>query len=465
MIPSSRIKKVHFVGIGGTGMSGIAEVLHANGFVVSGSDLTMSARLQQLKNQGVSTYVGHSAQNIGDADLVVYSSAVRMENEELQEARKRKIPIIRRAEMLGELMRLKYTLAIAGTHGKTTTTSLVGHIWTCAQKDPTIIVGGILRNLGTSSQSGKGEVLVAESDEYDRSFLEMMPTLAIITNVDNDHLDCYGTMDEIRKAFVSFANKVPFYGQVFLCIDETGVQEIMPHIKKPVVTYGFSRQSDYRAENPIYKEGYSIFKVWGRGVDLGEFKVALPGVHNIKNATGAIAMATEEGIATEVIQSALASFTGVQRRFEFITTIANTLVYDDYGHHPTEVEVTLKAARDMFPGRKIIAVFQPHLYSRTRDLHIQFGSAFIQSDVLFMLPVYGSREDPIPGINNHWLCEVVRSMGHRRVETVETLEEACQKSILEAGQEECVILAMGAGSIWKLRDMYSAKGADCGERL
>jgi UDP-N-acetylmuramate--alanine ligase len=449
MIPSNRIHKLHFIGIGGAGMSGIAEVLHQNGFVISGSDMSDSAVVQVLRSLGIRISIGHVASNVEGADLVVYSSAVRSDNAEMVEAGRRKIPVIRRAEMLGELMRLKYTLAIAGTHGKTTTTSMVGQIFEVAGKDPTVIVGGVVKGRGTGAKIGKGEYLVAESDEFDRSFLEMMPTSAIITNIDADHLDCYKDLNEIKDAFVQFANKVPFYGQVIACMDDEGVQDVLSRLKKPVVTYGFNRQADYRVSNLHFENGVPFFDVLAKGKSLGSFSLKVPGRHNILNATASIALALEENIELETVRSALAAFTGVKRRFEYIGEGSGVLVYDDYAHHPTEVRATLQGIREAYPERNVVVVFQPHLYSRTLDHYESFGTEFMNCDVLLVLDVYGSREKPIEGVTGAMVSNAADRRGHKNARHIPTKEVALDILTQELKKGDLVVL-MGAGDIWKM---------------
>ena len=318
LIPSNRVKRLHFVGIGGAGMSGIAEVLHENGFVVTGSDTGDGPAIQYLKDLGLEIFPTHDAKNVENADLLVYSSAVKMDNPEIVEAKARRIPVIRRAEMLGELMRLKYTLAVSGTHGKTTTTSMLGAIWEAAGEDPTVIVGGVVKGKGSGAKVGRGRYLIAESDEFDRSFLSMMPSSAIITNIDREHLDTYGTLDAIKDAFVAFANKVPFYGQVVVCIDNPNIQSVLTRFTKPVVTYGFSRQAMYRADNVRSENGISYFEVFKNNESIGEFSLRIPGKHNVLNATSTIALSNEEHIPLDVVRKALGQFTGVKRRFELV---------------------------------------------------------------------------------------------------------------------------------------------------
>lgn len=449
MIPSNRIHKLHFIGIGGAGMSGIAEVLHQNGFVVTGSDMSDSGVVQYLRELGIQIHIGHAAGNLGQADLVVYSSAVQKDNPEIVEASKRKVPVIRRAEMLGELMRLKYTLAISGTHGKTTTTSMVGQIFEKADKDPTVIVGGIVQGRGTGAKIGKGEYLIAESDEFDRSFLEMMPTSAIITNIDADHLDCYKDLAEIKDAFVQFANKVPFYGQVIACMDDEGVQDVLSRLKKPVVTYGFNRQATYRVASLKFENGLPSFEVVAFGKSLGFFGLQVPGRHNVLNATAAIALATEENIGVEIIRKALHEFGGVKRRFELVGEVRGVRIYDDYAHHPTEVKATLQGIREAYPEARVVVVFQPHLYSRTLDHHDSFGAEFMNSDVLLVLDVYGSREKPIEGVTGAMVSQAADRRGHRNARFVASKESALQILKQEVRTGDLLVL-MGAGDVYKM---------------
>ena len=444
-----RVRRLHLVGIGGAGMSGIAEVLHENGFVVTGSDMGEGAVIDYLKHLGIRVDNKHEAKNVADADLVIYSSAIPYDNPELVEARARRIPVIRRAEMLGELMRMKYTLAIAGTHGKTTTTSIVGEIWEEAGLDPTIIVGGVVKGKGSGAKVGKGDYLIAESDEFDRSFLSMMPSSAIVTNIDADHLDTYENIDEIKEAFVQFINKIPFYGQAILCIDDSNVQQIYSKVRKPVITYGFSRQAKYRIDNLRFEKGFPHFEIFNDKKSLGEFQLQIPGRHNVLNATAAVALAMEEGISADVARKAVAAFEGVQRRFELIGEKNDILVFDDYAHHPTEATATLQGFREAFPDRRVLVAFQPHLFSRTRDQHEAFGSAFANCDVLLCTDIYPARERPIEGVTGALVSDSALAFGHRNARFV-----GDQANLLPILKEELrpgdVVVLMGAGNIWKL---------------
>jgi UDP-N-acetylmuramate--alanine ligase len=449
MIPSTRIKRVHFIGIGGSGMSGIAEVLHQNGFVVSGSDMKGGEVVEYLRNQGVQVHIGHDAKYVLDSDVVVYSSAVKMDNPEIVQAKLKNIPVIRRAEMLGELMRLKYTIAIAGTHGKTTTTSMIGSIFYAAEKDPTIIVGGILKNMGTGARLGQGDILIAEADEYDRSFLSMMPTLALVTNVEEDHLDCYENLEDIKSAFIQFLNKVPFYGQIVVCIDEPGVQDILPMVQRPVVTYGFSKQADYRIGEVQYNNGITSFVLYNKTIELPCFSMKLTGRHNVLNAAGAVAVALEEGILPETIRKGLADFGGVRRRMEFLGKFQQAEVYDDYAHHPTEVSATLQGLRDVFKQKRIFVVFQPHLYSRTVSHYKNFAAAFVDCDEVIIAPIYGAREAPIEGVDGSMISMEATRRGHKHALYIDEWDDIV-KRLQEICKEDDIVLLMGAGDIWKL---------------
>lgn len=437
------------MGIGGAGMSGIAEVLFENGFVVTGSDTGDGPSIEYLKELGIPIFPSHEAKNVENADLLVYSSAVQMDNPEIVEAKSRRIPVIRRAEMLGELMRLKYTLAVSGTHGKTTTTSMLGSIWEAAGEDPTVIVGGVVKGKGSGAKVGRGRYLIAESDEFDRSFLSMMPSSAIITNIDREHLDTYGTLDAIKDAFVAFANKVPFYGQVVVCIDNPNIQSVLTSFTKPVVTYGFSRQAMYRAENVRVEQGVSHFDVLKNNQLLGEFSIRIPGKHNVLNATATIALSHEENIPLEIVRRALSEFTGVKRRFEWIGEAAGVMVYDDYAHHPTETAATLQGARDTFPDKRIVVVFQPHLYTRTRDQYETFAEVFANCDELLTLEIYKAREKPIPGISGKLIVDSAIARGHQNAKFVETKENALAVLTQDVRPGD-LVLFMGAGDIWKM---------------
>lgn len=446
----SSVRHIHFVGIGGIGMSGIAEILLSQGFVVSGSDLQRSEVTDHLAALGARICIGHDAQHVDNAEVVVYSSAVRpQENPETLFALERKIPIIRRAEMLSEVSRLKYCMAIAGTHGKTTTTSMCGIVMMKAGMDPTVIVGGRLKGLGgTNARLGQGDWMVLEADEYDRSFLQLLPTIAVITNVEADHLDIYSDLDDIKGAFIEFSNKVPFYGTAVVCLDDPGVRAILPSIKRVVVTYGMSAQCDVRAADVTYNERSSAYTLVYKGSPLGEIELNVPGDHNVRNSLAACATALLCGVPFDVIRDGLAEFGGVYRRFEVKGEVGGVLIVDDYAHHPTEIRTTLTAARRGWK-RRIVAVFQPHTYTRTRDFYAEFATSFDEADVLILTDVYPAREEPIPGVNGKLIADAARDAGHRNVHYVEAPSDipALLKTLVMEGD---MVLTMGAGDIWKV---------------
>ena len=449
-------KKVHMIGIGGIGMSGIAEVLLAMNFKVSGSDRSLSEITDRLALLGAEIYEGHRAENLTDADVVVYSSAVTLDNVEIQEALKRKIPVIKRSEMLAELMRLKYGIGIAGTHGKTTTTSMVGLVMLEAGFDPTVIVGGKLSGFGgTNARLGKGEFIVVEADEFDRSFLQLTPVIAAITTLEKEHLDIYKDLDDIKSAFIEFANKVPFYGFVVLCLDEEGLREILPQINRKVITYGLSAQADVRAYDVSFFETSSKFKVRYNGETLGEIELNVPGMHNVKNSLVAVTIAKELGVDFETIKSALKKFTGVYRRFEIKANVNDILVIDDYAHHPTEVSATLSAIRTGW-DRRVVAVFQPHLYTRTRDFYLDFAKSFLDSDVFVCTDVYPAREIPIQGISGKLITDAAEKFGHKNVIYVSDKKDIPNR-LLEIVKPGDIVITMGAGDIWKYGEEFIKK--------
>ncbi|HVZ37754.1 MAG TPA: UDP-N-acetylmuramate--L-alanine ligase [Candidatus Kapabacteria bacterium] len=443
------IHTVHFVGIGGIGMSGIAEILLDQGFAVTGSDLARSDVTERLAQLGARIMLGHGPENVEGADVVVYSSAVKPdENPETMEAAKRKIPLIRRAEMLAEVTRMKYGIAVAGTHGKTTTTSMIGLVMIEGGLDPTVIVGGKLSGLGgTNAKLGHGEWTVVEADEFDRSFLSLSPSVAVITNMEREHLDIYSDLDDIKRAFIEFANKVPFYGFVALCLDESSLVDILPHVKKRVVSYGTTPQCDVRALDITYAERTSHFTVERRGELLGQVTVGVPGEHNMKNALAAITVGLETGVGFDAIARALAKFTGVYRRFEVKGEAGGVMVVDDYAHHPTEVKATLDAIRRGW-RRRVVAIFQPHTYTRTRDFYEEFGKAFFNADQVILTDIYPARERPIQGITGELIAESAVGFGHRHVLYVPQKENLAEETVplLEPGD---IVVTMGAGDIWK----------------
>jgi UDP-N-acetylmuramate--alanine ligase len=440
----SRPAKIHFVGIGGIGMSGIAEVLLNLGYRVSGSDLKASETTRRLASLGGRIVTGHAAQNVADADVVVISSAVHRDNPEVQEAARQKIPVIPRAAMLAELMRLKYGVAIAGSHGKTTTTSMAAHLLAQAGLDPTAVVGGKVNGFGSNAKLGKGDYMVVEADESDGSFLRITPTIAIVTNIDPEHLDHWKTPEALRQGFVDFVNRVPFYGRAILCIDHPTVQSLLPDVEARVATYGESQTADYRAEGIEVAGGAVRFDAFRRGEPLGRFEVAMVGRHNALNALSVIALGDEMGIPPDTTRAALASFQGVQRRFTHRGEAAGVTVVDDYGHHPAEVKATLRGARDAYK-RRVVCLFQPHRYTRTRDLMAEFATAFNDADVLLLTDVYAAGEEPIPGATAATLAEAVRSHGHRDVTLVPRAELA--RAAKERVRPGDLVLTLGAGDI------------------
>lgn len=446
------IKKVHFVGIGGIGMSGIAEILWSQGFEVSGSDKSLSELTDRLEKLGIKIYEGHSAENLKDVDVLVYSSAVNTDNPEVKAAIERKIPVIKRSEMLAETMRMKYGIGIAGTHGKTTTTSMVGLTLTDGGIDPTIIVGGKLSSLGgTNARLGKGEFIVVEADEFDRSFLKLTPTIAALTTLESDHLDTYKDLDDIKSAFVEFASKVPFYGFVVLCLDEPALQDIIPQINKKIITYGTTAQADVRAIDISQDKFLTSYTVKYFGKELGRITLKVPGEHNVKNSLVAVIIGNELGIDFSVIKKALESFTGVYRRFE-VKYNREILVVDDYAHHPTETSATLKAIRAGW-DRRLVAVFQPHLYSRTKDFYQEFGRSFLNSDVFICTDVYPAREEPIPGVTGELIAEATRKFGHKNVHYISDKKNV-PAFLNDIKQEGDIIITMGAGDIWKFGEQF-----------
>jgi UDP-N-acetylmuramate--alanine ligase len=444
---------IHFIGIGGIGMSGIAEVLANLGFRVTGSDQKKSevtARLEALK---VEVTEGHAAENVGDAHVVVRSTAVREDNPEIIEARRRSIPVIPRAEMLAELMRMKlYTVACAGSHGKTTTTSMVATVLGVAGLDPTFVVGGIVRSYRSNARLGKSELMVVEADESDRSFLMLTPMIAVVTNIDREHMDYYHDMEDVRRCFADFVNKVPFYGAAVLCLDDPHVQAVIPKVERRRITYGMSAQADVSAHEIIYDHSFgSTFTVLSGINVLGKVTLRVPGKHNVYNSLAAIAVGLELDVPFDTIAHALGEFSGAERRFQFKGEEKGVTVVDDYGHHPTEVKATLSAARIGAPNRRIVVLFQPHRYSRTADLMDEFASAFNNADVLLVTDIYAASETPIEGINAEVLTGRIKSYGHKNAEFIGALEGAAEnlRKIVRDGD---LVITLGAGSVHRSGD-------------
>lgn len=442
-----RVQRVHFVGIGGIGMCGIAELLHHQGVRVSGSDAREGATVARLRGLGVPVAIGHALENVGDADVVVFSSAVRPGNPELVEAERRKIPVIPRAEMLAELMRLKDGVAVGGSHGKTTTTSLVAHVLDAAGLDPTAVIGGRVLHPGgrTTARLGAGPLLVAEADESDGSFLRLAPVIAVVTNVDPEHLDHYGSVEALHDAFVAFANRVPFWGLAVVCLDHPGVQAILPRLTRRTVTYGFSPQADLVADEARLDDGGMRFAVRWRGEAMGSLRVALAGEHNVRNALAALAVALELEVPFAIAADALARFPGIERRFETKGHAAGVRVVDDYGHHPAEIRATLAAARQLHPGR-VVVVFQPHRYSRTQILFDDFATAFHQADVLWVTEIYAAGEDKLPGVDGRALADAIRAHGQREVRFAPDLDAVPGELAATLAPGDLVI-TLGAGNV------------------
>ncbi len=453
----SSIKKLHFVGIGGIGMSGIAEILIDQGFTITGSDRATSDNTERLAALGAHIYVGHSAGNVEeDVDALVFSSAIPPDNPEIVIAHQRAIPVIRRAEMLAEVMRLKYGIGIAGTHGKTTTTSMVSLVLMEGGVDPTVIVGGRLHGLaGSNARMGKGEFIVVEADEYDRSFLSITPTIAVLTTLETDHLDCYRDLEDIKSAFLQFAGKVPFYGFVVLCLDEPALQEIMPKIKKKIISYGLNGQADVQAVEISHKENRSRFTVLRNGDELGVVEIQIPGKHNVQNALAAITVGLELDVPFAQVKAGIEKFTGVFRRWEVKGEINGITVVDDYAHHPTEIKATLAGVKAGW-RRRVVCVFQPHLYSRTRDFYDEFGRSFFNADVLVVTDVYPAREEPIQGVTGELIANAAKQFGHKQVHYV--ADKTTVPAFLDGMKREGdFIITMGAGDIWKFGEEFLAQ--------
>ncbi len=447
-----RIRNIHFVGIGGSGMSGIAEVLLNMGYRVTGSDLKSTRVTERLSSLGAAVYEGHTGENIKDADCVVYSSAIRMNNPELTEARSRGIPIIPRAEMLSELMRMKYGIAIAGTHGKTTTTSMVASILYVAGLDPTVVIGGRLLSTGSNARLGSGEFLVAEADESDGTFLKLSPVLAVVTNIDREHMEHYRDMEEVKKAYVEFTNTVPFYGCTLLYFDHPLIQEILPQVKRRYRTYGLSPQADIHATGVEQEGGRCSFHVVAEQKSVGRVEISLPGEHNVCNALASVGIALELEIDKDRIVEGLRNFRGVERRFQIKAEIDDILVVDDYGHHPVEIRAVLDAIKKNWK-RRTIAVFQPHRYSRTKDLFMDFVHAFSDADVVVLTDVYPAGEEPVEEIGSKRLYEAMREHGYRNIHYIESMGDI-PLFLESAVRKGDMVITLGAGDIWQAGERF-----------
>jgi UDP-N-acetylmuramate--alanine ligase len=444
-----RYQQIHFVGIGGIGMSGIAEILLNLGYRVTGSDQKRNEAVEHLEQLGAKVFIGHQASHVEGSHVVVYSSAVSRDNVEVQTARRQQIPVIPRAEMLAELMRLKYAIAVAGTHGKTTTTSMIGAVLAEGRYDPTIVVGGRVTSLGSNARLGQGEYLVAEADESDGSFLKLAPTIAVVTTIDAEHLDHYGTLEAICEAFVAFVSKVPFYGAAVLCLDQPNIQRLIPRLEKRIVTYGLEAGADLVGRRVQLAGMTSRFEVYHRGALLGECVLQIPGRHNVLNALAAIGVGLDVDIPFLTIQKALAGFAGVQRRFQVLGSVAGVTVVDDYGHHPAEIRATLAAAKAGFDCR-VVTVFQPHRYTRTHHLRQEFLTAFNEADVLLVMDIYAAGEPPIPGVSAEELANGIRAHGHRNVMYLGSDRARIAQYLCEITRPGDLVLTLGAGDVSQL---------------
>ncbi|MEK7688657.1 MAG: UDP-N-acetylmuramate--L-alanine ligase [Deltaproteobacteria bacterium] len=443
-----RIKHIHFIGIGGSGMSGIAEVLLNLGYNITGSDMKASDITRRLEGLGAKIFIGHRPEFINGSDVVVYSSAVKKDNPEIVSARGKLIPVIPRAEMLAELMRMKYGIAIAGTHGKTTTTSMIATILGSHGMDPTVVIGGKLNSIGANARLGKGEFLVAEADESDGSFLKLSPTIAVVTNIDREHMDHYRDMDEVRGAYLAFINKIPFYGCAVLCMDHPNIQRLIPKVTRRHTTYGLTAQADFSARDIEIKGLKTSFDVWQRGRKLGRVSVKIPGEHNVYNSLAAIIVAMELDMSFEEARDSLSNFSGVERRFQVKGEYNGITFVDDYGHHPAEIKATLKAAKAGWDNR-VVAVFQPHRYSRTKDLFNEFLSAFNDADTLVLTDIYPAGEEKIDGVSSEALYNSIKAHGHRDVVYIPDKKDIpdCLNKITRPGD---IVITLGAGNIWQV---------------
>lgn len=446
-----KFKELYLVGIGGAGMSGIAEILHNLGYRIGGSDTTRSEVTDHLETMGITFHDTHEGANIGSANVLVISSAVSEDNPEVIEARKRGLPVIKRAEMLGELMRLKYSIGVSGTHGKTTTTSMIGVIMSDAELDPTVIVGGIVTGKGSGASLGSGKYLVAEADEYDRSFLAMFPSMAVITNIESDHMDCYENMEDLENSFLTYMNRVPFYGQVIYNADDEVLMKLKSRITRASVSFGLSAGADYQAVDIKHFEGGVNFNIFKHGELLGEIKLNVPGEHNVKNGLAAIAATCELDVPFDKIAGALRKFTGVNRRFQKTGIVNDIMVVDDYAHHPTEITATLKAARESY-NRRVIVIFQPHLYSRTQQFYREFAEALKHADRCLLVDIYPAREKPIEGVSSEMIAKYASKKGYQNIEFVGAKERAVDIAIEDARPGD-MIITVGAGSITLINPM------------
>lgn len=450
-----KVKRIHFVGIGGIGMSGIAEVLLNLGYTITGSDLSQSDLTQRLSALGATIYAGHDASNLSDTDVVVTSTAVKVDNPEVLEAHRRNIPVIPRAEMLAELLKMKFSIAVSGSHGKTTTTSMISTVLASGGLDPTMVIGGKLASIGSNAKMGDGEVIVAEADESDGSFLKLSPSLAVITNIDLEHLDHYRDIEDIKDAFLQFANIVPFYGSTILCLDDDNVKAILPAIKRKTVTYGLAQTAEYWASDISFAGSSSNFILHYNEETIGTMTLNVPGLFNVYNSLATIAVARELDMDYPAITEGLKSFTGVQRRLEVKGKAQGVTVVDDYGHHPTEIRETLKAAKQVWK-EKLIVVFQPHRYTRTKALFNEFITAFSHADTLIITDIYAASEPPINGVNAASLCEGIRRNGHNNVVYISKFDDIVDH-LTSIAKPSDIIITQGAGNVWKVGEEFLKK--------
>ena len=448
-----KTKRIHFIGIGGSGMSGIAEVLINQGYEVSGSDQTKTPVTEHLEKLYAKIFIGHASKNIGESQVVVVSSAIGLDNPEVAKAKELMIPVIPRAEMLAELMRMKYGIAVAGTHGKTTTTSLVSSVLAGGNLDPTVIIGGRLKNTGSHAKLGQSKFLVAEADESDGSFMRLSPSIVVVTTLDEEHMDFYKTLENMKNTFLKFINKIPFYGSAILCLDDVNIQSLIPKVEKRYITYGLSSQADYTAGN-ISIEGLSTyFNVHHCGKILGRIRSGSLGQHNILNTLAAVAVGMELDLDFKTVVSSLAQFEGVQRRFEIVEQSSELIMIDDYGHHPVEIKATLKTAKDSWPTKKLIVLFQPHRYSRTKSLMKDFWSAFNDADTLLVIDIFPAGESPIENVHANDIVNGVRDYGHKNTTYIKSQNDLnkCLDQLIKPGD---IFMTLGAGDVWKLGKEY-----------
>ena len=451
MLGVGKIRNIHFSGIGGIGMSGMAELLYRTGYSISGSDLEQNDRTIFLAKLGLKLFIGHNESNVLGANLVVFSSAVDYQNIEIKKAKELGIPIMRRAEMLAELVRIKpLSIGVSGTHGKTTTCSLIGSILYNAKKDPTIVIGGIVKEFDTNAISGKGDIIVVEADEYDKTFLSLHPVISIINNIEEEHLDCYKDFSDLKNAFQQFANNIPFYGFLLANSDDTAVSSIVSGINKPIIKYGLGKKADYSAQNISFLNHESKFDLYHHDKKIDSIELIIPGLHNIYNSLCAISLCLELGVSIDVIKKSLKEFEGVKRRFDIKYNKNGNLYIDDYAHHPTEIKTTIEAAKRGWPNKKIISVFQPHLYSRTKSFFKDFANALLDSDQIILLEIYGAREQKIEGVSSQLIQKAIIEKGHKNCEVVKS--DKLIERLKDICKDNQIVITMGAGDLWRKGD-------------